>query len=212
LATDNLKSSLREVESSLLKQLERRETLLKESRDVISSCSRAIIDVHGGKMAEALRELHSARNTLESLRKSGEGQLSRYLVSPETEFVEASTVVALTKGRPVPPRGVLGASPEAYLLGLLDTVGELKRLVLSSIMNGDVPAAKRHFRSMELLYSSCSPLAVYDHVASGARRKIDVARMLVEDTRGVMTEELRRESLSASMQRLEKRLDRRPRA
>ena len=212
MAADNLKSSLREVESSLSKQLERRERLLKESRDVISSCSRAIISVHGGKLVEAAKELQSAGTRLESLRKSGEGQLSRYLVSPETEFVEASAVIALAKGRPVPSRSALGTSPEAYLLGLLDTVGELKRLVLSSIMKGDITSAKRHFRSMELLYSSCSPLAVYDHVANGTRRKIDVARMLVEDTRGVMTEELRRESLSDSMRRLEERLDRRSRA
>ena len=211
MAAYSLKSSLKEVESSLSGQLERREKLLKESRDVISSCSRAIISVHAGKMAEALKELRAARAKLEPLRMFGEGQLSRYLVSPETEFVEASTVIALAKGRPVPTRSSLGASPEAYLLGLLDTVGELKRLVLNSIMKGDVSAANRHFQSMELLYSVCSPLAVFDHVASGARRKIDVARMLVEDTRGVMTEELRRESLTASMQGLEKRLDRRSR-
>ena len=209
MAADTLKSSLKEVESSLSGQLERRERLLRESRDVISSCSRAIISVHAGKMAEALKELHLARAKLEPLRRFGEGQLSRYLVPPDTEFVEASAVIALAKGRPVPSRSALGASPEAYLLGLLDTVGELKRLVLNSIMKGDIPAADKHFRSMELLYSACSPLAVFDHVANGARRKIDVARMLVEDTRGVMTEELRRDSLMASMQRLEKRLDRR---
>jgi translin len=206
-----MKLSLKDVESHLSDQLERREKLLKESRDVISSCSRAIISVHNGKSSEAIEELHSAKSRLESLRKSGEGPLSRYLISPETEFVEASAVLALAKGRPVPTRGSLGASPEAYLLGLLDTVGELKRLVLDSIMKGDASAAERHFRSMEMLYSSCSPLAVYDHVVNGTRRKIDVARMLVEDTRGLMTEELRRESLSSSMRRLERRLDRRPR-
>ena len=208
MAPDTLRASLKDVEASLSGQLERREKLLRESRDVIAACSRAIISVHGRKMAEAVKELQSAKAKLESLRKSGEGQLSRYLVSPETEFVEASSVIALAKGRPVPSRASLGASPEAYLLGLLDTVGELKRLVLDSIMKGDVKAADRHFRSMETLYSECSPLAVFDHVANGARRKIDVARMLVEDTRGVMTEELRRESLSDSMRKLEKRFDR----
>ncbi|HME19145.1 MAG TPA: RNA-binding protein [Nitrososphaerales archaeon] len=208
---DDLKLSLKDVESHLSDQLERRETLLRESRDVISSCSRAIISVHNGRGAEAVGELRAAKAKLESLRKSGGGPLSRYLISPETEYVEASAVLALAKGHPVPTRASLGASPEAYLLGLLDTVGELKRLVLDSIMKGNASTADRHFRSMEVLYSSCSPLAVYDHVANGARRKIDVARMLVEDTRGLMTEELRRESLSSSMRRLERRLDKRSR-
>lgn len=206
-----MKLSLKDVESRLSDQLEKREKLLKESRDVISCCSRAIISTHNDKPADALKELGSARSMLDSMRKAGEGPLARYLVPPETEFVEASAVLALSKGGRVPDRASLGASPEAYLLGLLDTVGELKRLVLDRIMKGDVSAAGRHFRSMELLYSACSPLAVYDHVVNGTRRKIDVARMLVEDTRGVMTEELRRNSLSSSMRRLEKRLDSRNR-
>ncbi len=206
---DNLKSSLKDVEAYLSDQVERRDKLLKESRDVISACSRAIISVHNGKAEEAAKELRAAKALLESLKKSGGGSLSRYLVSPETEFVEGSAVLALSKKRPVPTRESLGASPEAYLLGLLDTVGELKRLVLDSIMKGDISKAKRHFESMEQLYSACSPLAAYDHVASGARRKIDVARMLVEDTRGVLTEEVRRESVNSSMRKLEKKLGQR---
>ena len=64
---------------------------------------------------------------------------------------------------------------------------------------------------MEELYSLCSPLAVYDHVVNGARRKIDVARMLVEDTRGLLAEEMGREAVSTSMARLEKKLDGRSR-
>lgn len=208
---DNLSASLKEVEESLSDQLDRREKLLKESRDVISACSRAIISIHNGRPAEAAKELKAARVLLETMRKAGGGSLSRYLVSPETEFVEGSTVLALSKGGPIPSRESLGVSPEAYLLGLLDTVGELKRLVLDSIMKEDIPRARKHFDSMERLYSACSPLAVYDHVATGTRRKVDVARMLVEDTRGMLTEEVRRESVNSSMRRLEKKLDRRSR-
>ncbi len=204
---DTLKASLKEVEARLSDQLERREKLLKQSRDVISSCSRAIISIHNGSPEEAERELYEARKGLEGLRKLGEGQLARYLVSPETEYVEASAVISLSSGAKVPAKSSLGVSAEAYLLGILDTVGELKRLVLDSIMKGDMEGARRHFDSMQTLYSACSPLSVYDHVANGTRRKVDVARMLVEDTRGLMTEESRRESLNASMGRLESRLD-----
>jgi len=200
-------STLREIEGQLSLQLNRREKLLKESRDVISAGSRAIINVHNRKMSEASKEIEHARNLLSELRKEGEGSLSRYLVSPESEFVEASAVYALVSGKQIPRRKSLGASPDAYLLGLLDTVGELKRLTLDSIMNGDMKRARRYFEEMESLYSACSPLAVYDHVANGARRKIDVARMLVEDTRGVIAEEMRRESVNVAMDRLRKKLD-----
>lgn len=205
---DQLRPSLKEVEERLAQQLDSRERLLKETRDVIAACSRAIIDVHLGKRAEAKRELESARSKLKPLREAGQGQLARYLVSPETEYVEASSIIALSGGRSIPTRARLGVSPEAYLLGLLDSVGELKRLVLDCIMKGNISAARTHFSSMERLYSACSPLAVYDHVASGTRRKVDVARMLVEDVRGIMAEESRRESASEHMRRLERKLSR----
>jgi len=209
---EEVRKSLKSMESRFSDQLERREHILKESRDVISASSRAIIDVHTGRAKEAERELSAARSILASLKKSSDGSVSRYLVSPEAEVVEASAVVALAKNKPIPSMESLGASPEAYLLGLLDTVGELKRLVLDSIMKRKLAAAKRYFEVMEELYSLCSPLAVYDHVVNGTRRKIDVARMLVEDTRSLLAEEMGRESVSATMARLEKRIGSRTRS
>jgi len=203
---EQVRKSLKAMESRFSSQLERRDRVLKDSRDVISAASRAIIDVHTGRMEEAEKELSASRSLLASLKKSSDASVARYLVSPESEMVEASVVVALAKNRPIPSMDSLGASPEAYLLGLLDTVGELKRLTLDSIMKRKLPVAKRYFGVMEELYSLCSPMAVYDHVANGARRKIDVARMLVEDTRGLLAEEMGRESVSASMSRLEKKL------
>lgn len=209
---EEVRRSLKKAESRFSDQLERRDRVLKESRDVISACSRAIIDVHTAKPKEAERELNHARSLLQSLKKSSDGSASRYLVSPEAELVEASAVIALAKGRPVPSVEALGASSEAYLLGLLDTVGELKRLVLDSILQRRITKARRYFEVMEELYSACSPLAVYDHVVNGARRKIDVARMLVEDTRGLLAEEIGRESVGNSMARLEKKLNRKSRS
>jgi len=206
---EGVKRSLKSMDATFSGQLERRDRVLKESRDVISACSRAIINVHTGKMKEAEKEHGAAKSLLASLKKSSGASSSRYLVSPEAEYVEASAVIALAMGREIPSMESLGASPEAYLLGLLDTVGELKRLVLDSILHRKLASAKKYFGVMEELYSLCSPLAVYDHVVNGARRKIDVARMLVEDTRGLLAEEMGRESVSASMVRLEKSLKKR---
>jgi len=207
LSMDSVRRSLGALEDNFSDQLQRRDRLLKESRDVIASSSRAIISVHQGKMKDAASELSKAKAILGSLKKSGGGSVSRYLVSPETEYVEASAVLALANGKTIPSLKELGSSPEAYLLGLLDTVGELKRLVLDSIMLGRLTKAKKYFSVMEELYSVCSPMAVYDHVVNGTRRKIDVARMLVEDTRGLLAEEVRRESMRSSLERLQKKLD-----
>ncbi len=204
---DGLRRSFKGMEEHFSDQLARRDRLLKESRDVITASSRAIISVHGGKMREAEESLARARTLLTSLKKSSDGAVARYLVPPETEFVEASVVYALARGRAIPSSSELKAAPESYLLGLLDAVGELKRLILDSIMRGKLARAKGYFAVMEELYSTCAPMAVYDHVVNGTRRKIDVARMLVEDTRGLLTEEVRRESVATSLARLQKKLD-----
>ena len=207
LSMDKVRRSLRALEDHFSDQLERRDRLLKESRDVITASSRAIISVHQGRMKDAASELTEAKAILGSLKKAGGGPVSRYLISPETEYVEASAVLALARGEPIPSIRELDASPEAYLLGLLDAVGELKRLVLDSIMLGRLTKAKAYFGVMEDLYSACSPMAVYDHVVNGTRRKIDVARILVEDTRGLLAEEVRRESMRSSLDRLKRKLE-----
>ena len=202
------RSSLGEIEDELRQVLERRERILKNSRDVILACSRAIIAVHAGKRGEAAKDLEDARAMLQELRRDGRSSLARYLQSPEAEFVEASAVVAISKGRSIPDVKSLEVSHEAYLLGLLDTVGELKRLLLVALTSGEVKRAEQYFQTMEDLYALLSSFAVYDNVVNGVRRKIDVARMITEDTRGILAEEARRESLLSSIEKLQRAIRR----
>jgi translin len=203
-----VEESLKEVEGSLQEVLARRERILKTSRDCIAFCSKAIVHLHTGKTADAHREIAEAEKILTGLRKeAGGGALSRYLPSPEAEFVEASSVEAIVLGKPIPTAKELGVSAEGYLMGLLDTVGEVKRLLLDAMMGSEIEKARRYFELMEGLYSALSPFAVFDHVANGARRKIDVARMLTEDVRGIMVEEARRSNLVSSMRDLQASLE-----
>jgi translin len=198
--------SLEGVEGNLQLVLERRERMLKTSRDVILSCSRAIVFLHSKKKTEARAEIKKAEELLDDMRTDGKGSLARYLVSPETEYVEACTVESVVLGKPVPDAKALGVSDEAYLLGLLDTVGELKRMLLVSITAGKSKDTADYFKMMERLYALLSPFAVFDIVVNGVRRKIDVARMITEDTRGILAEETRRQVLLDSIERLERKV------
>lgn len=199
---EHARASLKEIEGELRHVLERRERILKNSRDVILASSRAIVSIHAGKLKEAKKEIASAEKVLEGLRKDGQGGLARYLVSPEAEYVEASAVFAVVRGKAIPDAHSLGVSPEAYLLGLLDTVGELKRLLLVSLTQGKLGKAEGYFGQMEALYADLSSFAVFDNVVNGVRRKIDVARMITEDSRALLAEEERRESLLSSIEKL----------
>ena len=66
----------------------------------------------------------------------------------------------------LPSAKELGVSGEGYLMGLLDTVGEVKRLLLDAIMRSEIEKARSYFELMEGLYSALSPFAVFDHVAT----------------------------------------------
>ena len=199
-----VEDSLKGIEAEMQGVLARRESILKATRDSISLCSKAIVHIHTGKMGEADEEIAQAGKILADLRKkAGSGTLARYLPSPEAEFVEASSVQAIVLGKPLPTAKDLDVSGEGYVMGLLDTVGEVKRLLLDAIMKSKVDKAERYFEMMEELYSVLSPFAALDHVANGVRRKIDVARMLTEDARGVMAQEARRTQMLSSMRELE---------
>ncbi len=204
-----VEESLKGIEEGMQEVLARRERILKNTRDCISSCSKAIVHIHTRKPDEAHREIKEAEKILKSMREEASvGTLSRYLPSPEAEFVEASSVEAIVLGKPIPRAKDLGVSGEGYLMGLLDTVGEVKRLLLDAIMRSEIEKARRYFELMEGLYSALAPFAVYDHVANGVRRKIDVDRMLTEDVRGVMAEEARRSVMVSSIRDLEATLGR----
>jgi len=204
-----VQGSLDAIQQNLQLTLDRRERILKESRDIILSCSRAIVFLHSGKTKEARKEISGAEKVLRHLRRDALGNLARYLISPETEFVEASTVESIVLKRPIKDARALGVSDEAYLLGLLDTVGELKRLLLVTITRGAGAKTEEYFAAIEELYAILSPFAVFDNVVNGVRRKIDVARMITEDTRGIIAEETRRQALLSSIKSLQRDMNRR---
>jgi translin len=61
---------------------------------------------------------------------------------------------------------------------------------------------------MEDIYNAIYPFAIYDNIVSGLRKKLDVARMLIEDIRAVVTEESRRRALMDAVGNFEKGLPR----
>ena len=100
--------------------------------------------------------------------------------------------MAVVENKEIPSLKSLKVSEGSYILGLLDCIGELKRLVLDNIRNGQLKKADRIFSVMENLYQTLYPFVMYDKIVKEARRKLDVNRVLVEETRAVITEEIRR--------------------
>ncbi len=189
---EKIDRSLEEATKELDLVVDRRETLIKESREVISYSSKAIIAVHSSEFKEAERLKKLAREKLFALQQIAEPDLKKYLTTPEQEYVECAVLIALSLKRELPSKTSLGVSMPSYILGLLDGIGELKRRVYDCIRKDDYETAEEMFSIMQQLFIRISPLAVYDHVINGVRRKLDVARILIEETRATVTEESRR--------------------
>ena len=192
MALKNIKSSLQGISKSLKASNASREFLIKNTRDVVILCSHSIIATHKGDLRLAKQKIKKAEAVLKVNQKKAKNEFKKYLITPEQEFVEANSFLAVVENKEIPSLKSLNVSDESYILGLLDCIGELKRLVLDNIRNGQLKEADRIFNVMENLYQALYPFAMYDKIVKETRRKLDVNRILVEETRSVITEEIRR--------------------
>ena len=191
----NVKSSLPLISKNLEKTNSKREFLIKNNRETVILCSQAIISIHKNDLNTAKKKIAKAKSELTKLKQKTSGNLVRYIITPEQEFVEAASLLAVIEGKEIPSVKSLNISDESYILGLLDCIGELKRQVIDKIRVGDSKRATQLFDVMENLYLLLYPFASYDKIVKETRRKLDVNRMLVEETRYVLTEEIRRQEL-----------------
>jgi len=200
----NVKLSLNKITKSLGVVQDSREFLLKNTREIVILCSKSIIAVHKGDLKTGKNNLKQADLLLKKYKKKATGQLRRYLITPEQEFVEAASLIAIVEKKEIPSDKKLDVMPESYVLGLLDCVGELKRMVFDKIRIGEIDESTRIFDVMEDLYLQLYTFSMYDKVVKEARRKIDVNRILVDDVRAIITEEKRRNELIKTLKKLEK--------
>ncbi|MGC8555832.1 MAG: hypothetical protein ACP5NG_02315 [Conexivisphaera sp.] len=176
------------LESELRRLEEAREALLKDGRDAMLAIRRAITSVHSGDEEGAERKLEEARRVLSGMRNAAAGDLVRYVIPIEAEYVEASAFRDLAFGHHLRSARDLGVDPRSYVLGVLDALGECRRLIYDRVREGRIEDAERIFRAADDIYSKVAHLAVYDRVAGGLKRKLDTAKVVLDDAARVLTE------------------------
>ncbi|MFB5599807.1 MAG: RNA-binding protein [Nitrososphaeraceae archaeon] len=202
----NLESSLNLINEELKSIENRREHLIKESRELIKLCSQAIIDIHQNNLGASKVKLGKAKELYYSLQNFAKQDLSRYLSNSEQELVEASIIIGIAENQPLPSLDEMKVSSQSYLLGFLDSVGEIKRMVYDKVRVGDYKQAENLFIQMQEIYNALYQFAVYDNFVSGIRKKLDVCRILIENTRELMTEESRRTLLIGYLEKIGKKI------
>lgn len=170
-----LEDVLNGVSDALSRMEIERETAIASSRKAIRLSKNVIHAIHNGE--DCTSALEDMRRTVASLDRSQNASMDAMM-----EYSEAEILLAIVEGRDIPSPDDLGIDEGAWLMGMADTIGELRRAILTRLMESDLESARRLFDSMEAL---CEGLMVFDvpDAILPIRRKQDVARSLLERTR-----------------------------
>jgi len=161
------------------------DTAFNGGRDIIRKTKRAISGIHNGRRDPEL--IDSISSDLAGLCEAVEGfprvLFGTYIEDAMAEFAETVIYDRSLLGEPVPDYMELSVSPSAWVMGLADSVGELRRDMLSRLMDGDADGARRIFATMEGLSEMLMGFDVKDSVVP-VRRKQDICRGIMEKSRG----------------------------
>lgn len=187
-----------------------RELALTRSREIIRTCARTIRSVHRQEFTAAAELLAAAREISElmtaDLREYPDLYYAGYVQDALKELVEATATLHLVQGQPLPEPSRIGVDPPVFLNGLGEAVGELRRYILDRLRAGEMDRCEALLQIMDDIYSLLITLDYPDALTGGLRRTTDVARGVIEKTRGDLTFALRQDSLEKKLARLEQRL------
>ena len=106
-----------------------------------------------------------------------------YVESAFQEYAEAAILISILEKNDVPSPEDLGIGGVPYLLGLADSVGELRRFALDELKGGNVKKADSYLDQMEDIFTALMRFDYPDAILP-IRRKQDIVRSLLEKTRG----------------------------
>jgi translin len=203
------KSDIERIQAELLSYDTAREKLQTLTRNATRLCSWAIIQVHRAKLNEANKTLAEAKRSLDELERllSAHAELPQFgqVLVAFQEYAEAKLVFEMKKSGRLASLRDVGTSSTAYLLGMLDFVGEMRRMTLDALRRGKAEEAQTLLTMMEKVYEDLMALD-RTSILPNFRRKLDAARRIVEATRGDVATDLRRVSLEKALRSVERKL------
>ncbi len=163
--------------------------------------------MHRQEEAKAEQLLDSAHTSLRELSRDVPEEHNDLLYAgfvhdAQKEFAEASATLAIVTGKSLPDPDTLGVSYPAYLNGLGEAVGELRRYLLDSLRRNDLSRCEELLAIMDDIYSVLVTMDFPDAITHGLRRTTDSVRGILERTRGDLTLVLRQKELEDKLQQL----------
>jgi translin len=202
----NVQADVEKINKKFKDIEERRNGIIKGTRDATILCSKAIVSMHAHKKNESIENIGKAKKLLQQFKEMGKEDLQKYLYVAEQEFVEAYCLFSIIENSVIPSMKSLEVSDISYVMGLLDCIGEIKRMIIDKIRLEGTSDINSLFELMDKIYGIVYPLAVYDNLMPGLRKKLDVSRILIENVRAILTEENRRTIMIEKMHEFEKKI------
>lgn len=209
-ATGNLEAIAEKIRLYLATKDAARENTLRLCREIIRCSANAIRAVHRQEKDRAEQLLNSARTSLRELirdihQEHNDLLHAGFVHDAQKEFAEASTTLAIATGKSLPDPEALGVSYPAYLNGLGETVGELRRYLLDSLRQGDLSRCEELLSTMDDIYAMLVTMDFPDAITYGLRRTTDSVRGILEKTRGDLTLVLRQKELEETLEQILKK-------
>lgn len=209
-ALERLESIIERAEAHFEARNAARDQALARSRELIRFCARAIRAVHRGEHDKAAALLATAREAVRRMVSdlAGHPDLyhAGYTQDALKEFAEASITFALITDQPLPTPEELEVLPAAYLNGLAEAMGEMRRYILDVIRHGQVGRCEQMLQVMEEVYSVLVTIDYPDALTSGLRRTTDMVRGVLERTRGDLTVAARQDAMQEALHAFENRV------
>lgn len=122
-----------------------------------------------------------------------------YVQDAQKEYAEANIVYAVIAGGSIPSASDIGVEPAAYLNGLGEAAGEMRRYVLDRVRHGEVERCEQVLGIMEDIYSLLVTVDFPDAITDGLRRTTDMVRGVLERTRGDVTFAIQQRQLTTAL-------------
>ncbi len=194
-----LDAIMERVRAVFVDKNEARERALPLCREALRHAANAVRAVHRGEYGQADELIARARELLdrakERLANHPDIFYAGFVHDAQKEYVEASATLAVIAGRPLPSPEELDAELPAYLNGLGEAIGELRRHLLDQLRAGEVDRCEEVLAAMDDLYGALVTFDYPDAMTGGLRRTTDAMRAIIERTRGDLTVSVRQREL-----------------
>ena len=169
-----------------------RENTLRRCREIIRYSAQSIRAIHRQEQSSAEELLNNASRVLtemhdEIINNHNDLLHAGFIHDAQKEFAEASITISIITSRPFPDPESLHVSYAAYLNGMGEAVGELRRYLLDSLRRNDFSRCEEFLSTMDEIYSFLVTVDFPDAITHGLRRTTDSVRGILEKTRGDLT-------------------------